>query len=69
MQAETSPLWRSKRKGFDRIYTHPGIDRAIVKTDYGMRAGRITWDGQEYPTVEDAKAAAIASITREASNG
>jgi hypothetical protein len=44
-------MWTKKSKGNAKVYTHPGIDHAIVVNHNG-----ISWNGNVFPTLDAAKA-------------
>ena len=55
--------WEKKRKGCADIYRHPTVSFAIVdRRGFGIASavgGRITYNGQSFKTVDDAKAFAL----------
>ncbi len=50
--------WTKKSKGNAKIYTHPGVDRAIVENHWG-----VAYDGQKFDSVEAAKISALAQVS------
>ena len=57
-----APKWTKKFKGSRErggafIHLHPQLDRAVVENCYGF-----TFNGSRYPSLEQAKAAAEATI-------
>ena len=50
--------WTKKRRGYALIYKAEGIERAVVHRQYGSGAPSITWNGGEFASVDEAKAAA-----------
>lgn len=58
--------WTKKTKGNAKIYTHPQVfeNRAVVENFNG-----VTFHGQSYRSVSDAKAAALSYTPEEKANG
>lgn len=46
--------WTVKNRGNAKIHIHPDLERAVVHNPWG-----ITWNGQTFASVEEAKAAAM----------
>lgn len=58
--AWTKKFKGSRERGGAFIYTHPKLERAIVKNCYG-----VSFDGKPYPSLDAAKEAAEATIQSE----
>lgn len=60
--------WSEKRKGNALIHTHPLVDGAVVdRCGLGISAAagaNVTWNGQSFPDVAQAKTAALASVAK-----
>lgn len=56
-------IWTKKRKGCANIYTTKGVDHAVVDNrGFGYSPG-VTWNGQDFSSVDEAKAAALHAST------
>lgn len=60
--------WKRKRNGWSDIWTHPKLARTVVDTrGFGMNP-RISYNGLNFNTVDEAKKFALKEIENEQKN-